>query len=268
MLAGVSPLAVAVRERRSVLDEVIRLMRGLPGGLWLPGLSLMWQDSTMTTPVTGHGDPVGAIADISGNGLHAIQATSGNRPLYQTDGALHWLLCDGSNDGLYTASLDLTAHTKLTLAAAARKLSDAAAATLLGHGRAGTDSRAAELVFPRTNTITGAALTFRDGTNTPEKRAANAAAPVTQVLTALADYGGGSVATQARIRTNGVEGTTTNGAVASGNFGNYTVRLGGRDGANSPFNGRFYGGALSPQVSTDLTAVVEALMANRSGVAL
>ena len=49
-------------------------------------------------PVTADGDPVGRMLDQSGNGNHATQSVSGRRPVYRTDGVLHWLQGDGVDD--------------------------------------------------------------------------------------------------------------------------------------------------------------------------
>lgn len=81
-----------------------RILQGLregPGSLFLNGeqgawyapsyLSTLFQDAAGTTPVTADGDPVGLMLDKSGNGNHASQAVSANRPVYRTDGTLHWL---------------------------------------------------------------------------------------------------------------------------------------------------------------------------------
>jgi hypothetical protein len=46
-------------------------------------------------------DPVGYLADLSGNGNHLVQATPGNRPLYRTSGGLHWLEFDGTDDFVF-----------------------------------------------------------------------------------------------------------------------------------------------------------------------
>lgn len=56
--------------------------------LQLPGLirwhfpsrsGALWQDSARTTLATANNDPVGSLDDLSGNGRHLIQATSGKR---------------------------------------------------------------------------------------------------------------------------------------------------------------------------------------------
>lgn len=63
-----------------------------PGSLFRPGNTGFWYDpSVMTTlsqdtsgavPVAAVTQPVGRIADRSGRGIHAVQATAGLRPLY------------------------------------------------------------------------------------------------------------------------------------------------------------------------------------------
>jgi len=72
---------------------------------WDPSdLSTLYQDGAMTVPVTASGDPVGAVADKSGNGFHLTQSESARRPVYRTSGGLHWLEFDGSGQYLSRAS--------------------------------------------------------------------------------------------------------------------------------------------------------------------
>jgi len=67
-------------------------------------LSTLFQDAAGTIPVTADGDPVGKMLDKSGNGNHASQSVSGNRPVYRTDGVLHWLEFDGIDDFFETVT--------------------------------------------------------------------------------------------------------------------------------------------------------------------
>lgn len=61
-------------------------------------LGTLFQDVAMTVPVTADGQSVAAMRDKSGAGHHLTQASAGLRPLYKTDGILHWLLFDGVDD--------------------------------------------------------------------------------------------------------------------------------------------------------------------------
>lgn len=63
-------------------------------------LSTLFQDAAGTTPVTADGQPVGLIKDLSGNNYHASQSALNSRPIYKTDGELHWLYFDGIDDHL------------------------------------------------------------------------------------------------------------------------------------------------------------------------
>ncbi|MFK4001701.1 hypothetical protein ACI2I3_10175 [Psychrobacter namhaensis] len=60
--------------------------------------STLYQDAARTIPVTKSGDPVRVMLDKSGNGNHAIAPSSSARPIYRTDGILHWLEPDGVDD--------------------------------------------------------------------------------------------------------------------------------------------------------------------------
>ena len=78
---------------------------GEQGAMYVPqptllGEQVLYQDAAGTVPVTADGDPVGRNDDVSGNGNPATQSVSANRPLYQTDGSLHWLAFDGAGDAL------------------------------------------------------------------------------------------------------------------------------------------------------------------------
>lgn len=66
----------------------------------------LFQDSAGTIPVTAVNDPVGKMLDLSGNGLHATQATSAKRPLYKENGSgVGYLYFDGVDDGMSFGSL-------------------------------------------------------------------------------------------------------------------------------------------------------------------
>lgn len=98
--------------RGSAFDPVSLFANGEPGAFYLPEPQYLYQDSAGTIPVTADGDPVGYMQDLSGNGNHAIQATSGSKPLYRTDGTLHWLEYDGFDDGIHSTTTDFMAGTQ------------------------------------------------------------------------------------------------------------------------------------------------------------
>lgn len=89
----------------SVFDPVTLFAGGKQGVLYDPSkLSSLWQNAARTIPVTQDGDPVGCMDDLSGNGSHASQSVSAARPIYKTDGVLHWLQFDGVDDCLTISS--------------------------------------------------------------------------------------------------------------------------------------------------------------------
>ena len=90
----------------SELFSPISLFANGEQGAWYDpsDLTTLYQDSAGTTPVAADGDPVGLMLDKSGNGNHASQSVASARPIYRTDGALHWLEFDGVDDWLETTS--------------------------------------------------------------------------------------------------------------------------------------------------------------------
>lgn len=99
-------IGIGVHGRRGGADlraQVIASLfgSGENGAMYDPSdLSTLYQDAAGTTPVTADGDPVGRMEDVSGNGNHATQSTAAARPVYRTDGTLHWLEFDGFDDRL------------------------------------------------------------------------------------------------------------------------------------------------------------------------
>lgn len=82
----------------------LELFAGGKQGVWYDpsDKSTLFQDVAGTIPVTKDGDPVALMRDKSGNGNHATQTVSTARPVYKTDGVLHWLEFDGVDDTLAT----------------------------------------------------------------------------------------------------------------------------------------------------------------------
>ena len=92
------------------------------GAFYIPrptvnGAQALFQDAAGTVPVAADGDPVGRMLDQSGNGKHATQTVSGSRPVYRTDGTLHWLEGDGVDDFLRNTTVNFVMATSSTLVA-------------------------------------------------------------------------------------------------------------------------------------------------------
>lgn len=75
-------------------------------GVWYDpsDLSTLYQDEAGTIAVTQDGDPVGLMMDKSGNNNHATQSVGSSKPVYRTDGTLHWIegTTDFMNSPLFT----------------------------------------------------------------------------------------------------------------------------------------------------------------------
>ena len=85
----------------------VKLFSGGEQGAWYDpsDTSTLFQDSAGTIPVTADGDPVGLMLDLSPNGNHASQSVTGSKPIYRTDGTLHWLEGDGVDDYIQTSPI-------------------------------------------------------------------------------------------------------------------------------------------------------------------
>lgn len=68
-------------------------------------VSNLWQSDGGAGSVSADTDPVGQVADKSGNAKHLLQATSGNKPAYRTAGYVQF---DGTDDYLSIASAGFT----------------------------------------------------------------------------------------------------------------------------------------------------------------
>ena len=96
-----------VRLHISELQALITSLfgNGEQGAFYIPrpvvnGAQALFQDAAGTVPVTEDGDPDGSMADQSPNGHTAVQPTSAARPTYKTDGTLHRLDADGTDDSM------------------------------------------------------------------------------------------------------------------------------------------------------------------------
>jgi hypothetical protein len=91
-------LGLALRQRGSF--SLRKLFAGGASGIWYDpsDIGSMYQDSAGTIAAAVN-QPVGKILDKSGRGNHAIQATSGYRPVLRRDGGgFYYLEFDGVDD--------------------------------------------------------------------------------------------------------------------------------------------------------------------------
>ena len=96
------------------------------------GQQVLFQDAAGTVPITADGDPVGRWVDLSGNGKHATQSVSGARPVYRTDGTLHWLEFDGVSSALLIDEIT-PGSGSADVIAGLKKLSDSGAGYAFNH---------------------------------------------------------------------------------------------------------------------------------------
>lgn len=104
-------------------------------------LSTLSQTSTGTLGNVSVGDPVGYMADLSGNRNHATQATAAARPVLRQSGGLYYLEGDGVDDKLTTLDTAFTVGEGFYIAAAHMVTTldgDTSDADTFGVGPAGT----------------------------------------------------------------------------------------------------------------------------------
>jgi hypothetical protein len=86
-------------------DPASLFAAGEQGGWYSPSdLSSVFQDDQGLLPVTGDGDPVGLVVDLSGNNADLKQSDPARGPIWRTDGASVWLEYDGVNSLIKTVA--------------------------------------------------------------------------------------------------------------------------------------------------------------------
>ena len=174
---------------------------------------------------------------------------------------LHWLETDGVDDGMVTGNIDFTGTDKVSVFAGVRKLSSTNGVIAELSVNSGSNSGAILLSSPG---VANQDFLFRtrgtaqsdifDGTTTP---------PFLAVVT-----GGGDISAPiATLRRNGAIVATSTSSQGSGNYGNYPLYLFRRGGSSLPFNGWFYGMAITGRLTTDAEiAATERFLAAKSAV--
>lgn len=236
-----------------------RLFANGEEGAWYDpsDLSTLYQDSAGTTTVTADGDPVGRMEDKSGNGNHATQSTSAARPVYRTDGTLHWLEFDGVDDSL-SFSNPLTGSSAHSVLSASSVGIIASSRTLgFGFGDASTSGARRSFTPEIAFRVQGGAETYDQGLS----------AGVPAVVSNLCQASG--VVLDNRAFLNSIElGVLTDSTTVLNTVG---VAVIGQDFSGSatftPLN--LYGGIVVDQQITEANRIAsESYLAQKSGVTL
>jgi hypothetical protein len=224
------------------------------------------------TIVAGIGSGTGSGTAIFDNisfkeipGYHRVQATPSQAPKYKTDGTLHWLLYDGTDDGNVTPTINWGTD-EVAICAGITKSSDAASAMFV-ESSVSLAANNGTFALQAPGVI---AADFRWNTKGTSVFAAvynNAAvaAPTTNVLMAQ-----GKIATDtATLRVDGVQVASSAADQGTGNYGNYPMYFGRRGGASLPFNGKEHSFvARSRLLSASELAKLETFVAAKTGVIL
>ena len=109
------------------------LFAGGKQGVWYDpsDKSTLFQDVAGAVPVTKDGDPVALMRDKSGNGNHATVTVSTARPIYKTDGILHWLAFDGVDDYFEVKPFAVAMQQPYSFVAGVQRMSMATQASLV-----------------------------------------------------------------------------------------------------------------------------------------
>lgn len=133
-------------------------------------VATLFQDAAGTLAVTTHNDPIGLAQDKSGNGNH-VKLLAGwadsNRPLYQTDGSLHWSNWDGNDDRLGSADLasTLLTNTGGWMAVAYEATNAEKLSALVGEQRVGSDFQRTALQADTRASPNRHTISFNGGTD-------------------------------------------------------------------------------------------------------
>jgi hypothetical protein len=197
-------------------------------------------------------------------GYHRVQATPSQAPKYKTDGTLHWLLYDGTDDGNVTPTINWGTD-EVAICAGVTKSSDSGATPLFELSTSSSTNAGSFAVFaPYTNSTANYGFRSR-GTAAADATATTYAAPTTNVLT-----GQGKIATDsATLRADGAQVGTSATDQGTGNFGNHILYFGRRGGSSLPFNGKEHQTVIrSRLLSASELAKLETFVAEKTGVIL
>jgi hypothetical protein len=155
--------------------------------------------------------------------------------VYDSSGFLPYLAFDGTDDSLLTNSVDFTATDKMTVWAGLRKLSDAAQG-VVSELSATIASNNGSFLLTAPNSAAANYNWSSKGTTQVDNTVTTYTAPITNVVTGIADIAGASNI----IRINGVQVGSVATTQGTGNYGNYPLYIGRRNNATLPLNGNLY----------------------------
>jgi len=224
-------------------------------------LSTLFQNSDGTTAVAV-GDPVGYIADKSGNGSHAIQATSAKRPTLRESGGLYYLEFDGAQ-GLRTASnIDFTGTDTMSAFLGVKKNNDNNTSLVEFSNTIGSGSGK----FRFASDTGGLYRWSSRGTVLSNANSTGNNAPTTNVLTAQSE-----ISEDLNIlRIDGVQAASSTANQGDGNYSSDVLNIGSRNNALSlHLTGRIYSLIIRNVLSSDTEInSTEAYVASKTGVSL
>lgn len=169
---------------------------------------------------------------------------------YDTVGFPLYLRFDGVDDWMQTGNVDFSGTDVVTMATAYRKLSDAAVGEIFAlSGNPTASSGTFGFYTPESANGTAAAVFFARGASSIISGQRLGAAPISCVA-------GGWVSISMpymRYRINQGVSLTSSAATGGGNYGNYPLFIGRRNGSSFPFNGRLYSLLIRGAATPDAT---------------
>lgn len=182
---------------------------------------------------------------------------------------LHWLETDGVDDGMVTGNIDFAGTDKVAIFAGLRKLSDAATGVLAGLSASADANHPSTFVLLAPSSGGSSKYNFRSfGTTGDLVGTSSIATPVAPSSNVLTGVGGISTDT-CRLRVDGAQVAQTTVDQGTGNFGNYPLYLFSRGVTSLPFNGWFYGLAITGRLTTDAeTVATERFLGKKTAVVI
>lgn len=243
------------------LEPVTSIFINNEVGVWYDpsDLNTLWQDTAGTIPVTTSGQMVARIDDKSGNGYHATQETADSRPLYQTDGSLHWLEFDGINDHLITAIIT-PGTDKAQVFAGIRRLAVGATSDIVGIGTGGLNS----FVLRNTESTNSSFVLRSRGDGSFGVSSFTKDNQFTGVFTGIMD-----IATdKTSLSINGVDANEVVADQGLGNFAADSINIGARSITVAPFTGYIYNLIVrfGPNLNNSIITNQEKYLARKIGV--